>query len=101
MTGFYMTSWPLTVALAAPLAGRLSNVVSTAWFCVVGGVLLAIGLTAATLWPPHGDLLPLVISMIVCGLGFGLLRFRTIATCLSPPRASEAVPPGECRVQRD
>ena len=47
MTGLYLTSWPLTVAIAAPIAGRLTHYVSTAWLCAAGGACLAMGLAAA------------------------------------------------------
>jgi DHA2 family multidrug resistance protein-like MFS transporter len=74
MTGLYMTPWPLTVAVAAPLAGRLSNRVSTAWLCAVGGVCLAAGLAAVAFWPLHGSPLPLIPLTMLCGLGFGLFQ---------------------------
>lgn len=74
MTGLYMTAWPLTVAVAAPVAGRLSKRIATAWLCTAGGALLAIGLAAAALWPLHGDPLPLVPITMLCGLGFGLFN---------------------------
>lgn len=74
MAGLYMTPWPLTVAIAAPLAGRLADRVSTAWLCAVGGVCLATGLGASALWPLKGDPLPLVPLTMLCGLGFGLFN---------------------------
>jgi MFS transporter, DHA2 family, multidrug resistance protein len=74
MTGLYMTPWPLTVAVAAPMAGRLADRVSTAWLCAAGGVCLALGLAAASLWPAHGGGLYLVPLTILCGLGFGLFQ---------------------------
>jgi MFS transporter, DHA2 family, multidrug resistance protein len=74
MTGLYMTPWPLTVAVAAPLAGRLANRVSTAWLCAAGGVCLAIGLAAIALWPLQGRALQLVALTMLCGLGFGLFQ---------------------------
>jgi MFS transporter, DHA2 family, multidrug resistance protein len=74
MTGLYMTPWPLTVAFAAPVAGRLAGHVSTAWLCAAGGACLAAGLAAAGLWPLHGDLQPLVLLTALCGLGFGLFN---------------------------
>ena len=74
MTGLYLTSWPLTVALAAPIAGRLANHVSTAWLCAAGGTCLTIGLAAAALWPLHDEPLPLVAFTMLCGLGFGLFN---------------------------
>ena len=73
-TGLYMTPWPLTVALVAPLAGRLADRVATAWLCAAGGICLAVGLAAASLWPLHGDPLPLVPITVLCGLGFGLFQ---------------------------
>jgi len=74
MTGLYMTPWPLTVAVAAPLAGRLAKHVSTAWLCAAGGLLLATGLACAALMPFQGNLLPLVLFTILSGLGFGLFQ---------------------------
>lgn len=74
MTGLYMTPWPLAVALAAPVAGRLAGRVSTAWLCAAGGAGLAAGLAAACLWPLQDDPQPLVLLTALCGLGFGLFN---------------------------
>ena len=74
MTGLYMTPWPLTVALAAPVAGRLANRVSTAWLCAAGGVCLAIGLAATSLLPLQSHPLLLIPLTMLCGLGFGLFQ---------------------------
>jgi DHA2 family multidrug resistance protein-like MFS transporter len=72
--GLYMTCWPLTVALAAPLSGRLADRFSTDLLCVVGGICLATGLGLAAFWPLHGNLIPLVFFMVLCGFGFGLFQ---------------------------
>ena len=74
MTGLYMTPWPLTVAIAAPLAGHLANRLPTAWLCAAGGACLAVGLAATSLWPLQGSALPLVPLTMLCGLGFGLFQ---------------------------
>ncbi len=74
MTGLYMTPWPLTVAIAAPLAARLASHVSTAWLCAAGGVCLAFGLAAAAMWPLQESLPPLALLTMLCGLGFGLFQ---------------------------
>ncbi len=74
MTALYMTPWPLTVAIAAPIAGRLVNHVSTASLCAAGGICLATGLTAAALWPLHDNLAPLFAITVLCGVGFGLFQ---------------------------
>ncbi|MEO6185267.1 MAG: MFS transporter, partial [Steroidobacteraceae bacterium] len=73
-TGLYMTPWPLTVAVAAPLAARLAPRLSTAWLCAAGGGCLAVGLGAAAIWPLHGSFLPLTRIIMLCGLGFGLFQ---------------------------
>ncbi|WP_158814997.1 MFS transporter [Methylocapsa sp. S129] len=74
MTGLYMTPWPLTVAFAGPISGRLTNRVSTAWLCAAGGICLASGLALACLWPLLGNLLPIVPFTMLSGLGFGLFQ---------------------------
>jgi len=87
-TGLYMTPWPLTVAVAAPLAGRLANRVSTAWLCATGGVVLAAGLAAACVWPLRDPPLPLIPLMMLCGVGFGMFQVPNNRNMLlAAPRA--------------
>ena len=74
MTGVLMIPWPLTVALIAPLAGRLSHRWSTAWFCSVGASCLSTGLAGAALWPLQENPLMLVPLTMVCGAGFCLFN---------------------------
>jgi DHA2 family multidrug resistance protein-like MFS transporter len=78
MTGLYLTAWPLTVAVAGPLSGKLSDRFSTGTLCALGGVSLAAGLFLAAFWPlgrnPAGDLLPLIPFMMLGGLGFGFFQ---------------------------
>jgi DHA2 family multidrug resistance protein-like MFS transporter len=72
--GLYLTAWPLTVALAAPLSGRLADRMPTAWLCAVGGACLAAGLALAAFWPVKGDPLLLLPFMVLGGFGFGLFQ---------------------------
>lgn len=74
MTGLYITPWPLTVAVASQVSGRLANRVSSAWLCAAGGACFSAGLAAASLWPLKGDPLALVPITMLCGLGFGLFQ---------------------------
>jgi DHA2 family multidrug resistance protein-like MFS transporter len=74
VTGLYMTAWPLTVVLAAPLSGRLADRMPTAWICAAGGACLAAGLALVAFWPIHDNLLPLVPFLILSGFGFGLFQ---------------------------
>jgi len=73
-TGFYMTAWPLAVAFAAPIVGRLSNHISANWLCAAGGVLLGMGLGAAAVWPLQHNPAPLLLFTMFCGVGFGLFN---------------------------
>jgi DHA2 family multidrug resistance protein-like MFS transporter len=74
MAGLYLTPWPVTVAILAPIAGHLADRVPTAWLCVAGAACLAVGLAGACLWPLHGHPEPLALFTAVCGLGFGLFN---------------------------
>lgn len=74
MVGYYMSSWPLSVAVMASIAGRLSDRVPTAWLCAVGAGCLAGGLAGMALWPLRGDPRPLILLSSICGLGFGLFQ---------------------------
>jgi DHA2 family multidrug resistance protein-like MFS transporter len=86
MAGLYMTAWPLTVAFAAPFAGRLADLVPTAWLSAAGGVCLTTGLGAAALWPLKSDPLLLVPFTMLCGLGFSLFNVANNRTMfLSAP----------------
>ncbi|HKP57776.1 MAG TPA: MFS transporter [Polyangiales bacterium] len=87
-TGLLMTPWPLTVALVAPIAGRLVNRVSGASMCFAGGALLALGLACAALLPLHVMPLALIPCVALCGLGFGLFNVSNNRTMfLAAPRA--------------
>lgn len=87
-TGLLITPWPLTVAVVAPIAGRLANRVSGAWLCALGGTLLAMGLAAAALWPVHGRPSTLIPLVMLCGVGFGLFQVPNNRNMfLSAPRA--------------
>ncbi len=87
-TGLLITPWPLTVALVAPIAGRLANRVSGAWLCALGGAFLGLGLISAALWPLQGRPSALVPFVVLCGVGFGLFQVPNNRNMfLSAPRA--------------
>ena len=93
MAGLYMTPWPLSVALAAMVTGRLADRVSTAWLCTVGGGCLSLGLAATALWPTQSDPRFLILFAVVCGLGFGLFQVpnnRNMFLTAPPERSGAA-----------
>lgn len=95
VTGLALTPWPLTVAVAAPLAGRLADRVSTAALCTFGAVCLAAGLLLAAWMTQEQHLLPLVASTVLCGLGFGFFQVPNNRNMLlAAPRARSAAAGG-------
>jgi DHA2 family multidrug resistance protein-like MFS transporter len=74
MTGVYMTPWPLAVAIAAPVSGRLSNRFSTGLLCAAGGISLGVSLALAALWPPALGPAMLIPFTVISGLGFGFFQ---------------------------
>lgn len=73
-TGLYMTPWPLVVAIAGPLSGRMSDRFSTGLLCAAGGGFLALGLALVALWPIQKDPWPLVPFLMLGGFGFGIFQ---------------------------
>lgn len=73
-TGFLMTPWPLTTALIAPLAGRLSDRIAPERLCSTGLVILSIGLASLAMIGSAPSGFDLSWRLAVCGLGFGLFQ---------------------------
>jgi MFS transporter, DHA2 family, multidrug resistance protein len=95
MSGAFITPWPLAVALAAPTTSRLAEHIAPAWLCALGGLVLAIGLMAAALFPLHQNPGPIVAITFVCGLGFGLFQVPNNRNMfLAAPRARSAAAGG-------
>jgi len=76
--GYLLMPWPLTVALAALVVGRLADRYETALLCALGGFCLAAGLVLTVLWrlavPAGANPVLLVGCLVLCGLGFGLFQ---------------------------
>lgn len=92
-TGFLMTPWPLTVALVAPFAGTLMSRVSGPALCLIGGVLLSMGLAGAALLPLAHMPLALIPCLVLSGLGFGLFQVsnnRSLFTAAPRARSGAA-----------
>ncbi len=82
-TGLVMTPWPLALAFAAPLAGRLSDKVSTALLCAGGMGAFAIGLVLVSGLGSAAPMLLLGASLALCGAGFGFFQTPNNRTMLS------------------
>jgi DHA2 family multidrug resistance protein-like MFS transporter len=92
-TGFFMTPWPLVVAIMAPVAGRLSDRYPVGLLGGVGLVLLGIGMTLLATLPTSPSILNIVWRMAICGLGFGFFQtpnLRAIMSSAPPGRSGGA-----------
>lgn len=69
-----MTAWPVSLAIAAPLAARIIQRFAIAWVCGSGLTMLAVGLLiVASGWLP-ADAKWLMIPLTLCGVGFALFQ---------------------------
>ncbi len=91
-TGLLMTPWPLTVAVVAPIAGRLVERYAAGLLGGIGLVTMAAGLGLLALLPAHPSVLDITWRLAVCGLGFGLFQTPNNRAMIgaSPPHRSGA-----------
>ena len=89
-TGFLMMSWPVIVALAAPIAGRMSDRYPPGLLGGVGLALLTLGMASLALLPDNPHTLDIVLRMALCGAGFGFFQSPNLKALMSsaPPERS-------------
>jgi DHA2 family multidrug resistance protein-like MFS transporter len=87
-TGFFMTPWPLVVAIMAPIGGRLSDRYPVGILGGLGLVLLGLGMTLLALLPASPGIANIVWRMAICGVGFGLFQTPNMRALMS------SAPPG-------
>jgi DHA2 family multidrug resistance protein-like MFS transporter len=89
-TGFFMTPWPLVVAIMAPVGGRLSDRYPVGILGGVGLVLLGIGMVLLATLPASPSVANIVWRMVICGVGFGFFQTPNMRALMSsaPPHRS-------------
>ena len=82
-TGFLMSPWPIVVAIAAPIAGRLSDRVAPGLLGGIGLAVLSLGMAALALLPVEPSVPDIAWRMILCGIGFGLFQSPNLRALMS------------------
>jgi DHA2 family multidrug resistance protein-like MFS transporter len=100
-TGLLVTPWPALVAVAAPLAGRLSSRYPAAILGSIGLAVLTAGLLLLALLPGAPADWDIAWRMGVCGLGFGFFQTpNNITVMTSGPMARTGAAGGMMAVAR-
>jgi DHA2 family multidrug resistance protein-like MFS transporter len=89
-TGFFMTPWPLVVAVMAPIAGRLSDRYPAGILGSLGLVLLGVGMVLLAMLPPSPHVADIVWRMAICGCGFGFFQAPNMKALMSSAPADRS-----------
>ena len=82
-TGFFMTPWPLVVAIMAPIGGRLSDRHPAGLLGGIGLVILGIGMALLATLPASPGIPNIIWRMAICGLGFGFFQTPNLRAIMS------------------
>jgi MFS transporter, DHA2 family, multidrug resistance protein len=89
-TGFFMTPWPLVVAIMAPIAGRLSDRHPAGILGGIGLALLGLGMVLLAMLPASPHVLDIVWRMAICGCGFGFFQAPNMKALMSSAPAGRS-----------
>jgi DHA2 family multidrug resistance protein-like MFS transporter len=82
-TGFFMTPWPLVVAIMAPIGGRLSDRYPAGLLGGIGLILLGAGVALLATLPASPGVADIIWRMAICGIGFGLFQTPNMRALMS------------------
>jgi EmrB/QacA subfamily drug resistance transporter len=100
--GLILTAQPLVMAVAAPLAGTLSDRIGSRLLSTAGMVLLGIGLLLLSRLGPESPFGQVVGSLAVVGLGIGIfISPNTSALMGAAPRSRQGIAAGVLATARN
>lgn len=73
-TGLLLTSWPVVIMIAAPLAGVLTSYIHPGALGAVGLTVMSVGCFLLSFVPADAGHARLVLYLCICGFGFGLFQ---------------------------
>ena len=86
-TGLLMTPWPVTVAIIAPIAGRLADRYPAGTLGGIGLSTLTLGFLLLAVLPANPATADIAWRMAICGFGFGFFQSpNNRAIIVSAPR---------------
>ena len=89
-TGLLLTPWPVMTAIAAPIAGPLSDRYPPAVLGGIGLAILGIGLALIASLAGHPGTTGIVWRMMVCGAGFGFFQSPNLRAIMSSAPAERS-----------
>jgi DHA2 family multidrug resistance protein-like MFS transporter len=91
-TGLLLTPWPVMTAIAAPIAGPLSDRLPPAILGGIGLAILGVGLTLVATLQDHPGIAiwDIVWRMMICGAGFGFFQSPNLKAIMSSAPAERS-----------
>ncbi|MDB5633876.1 MAG: transporter [Tardiphaga sp.] len=89
-TGFFLTPWPLVVAIMAPIAGGLSDRYPAGILGGIGLAMLGVGMALLAMLPVEPSIPNIVWRMVVCGAGFGFFQAPNMKALMSSAPAGRS-----------
>ncbi|MEH2471498.1 DHA2 family multidrug resistance protein-like MFS transporter [Nitrobacteraceae bacterium AZCC 2161] len=89
-TGFFLTPWPLVVAIMAPIAGGLSDRYPAGILGGIGLTMLGVGMALLAMLPVEPSIPDIVWRMVVCGAGFGFFQAPNMKALMSSAPAGRS-----------
>jgi DHA2 family multidrug resistance protein-like MFS transporter len=89
-TGFFMTPWPLVVAIMVPIAGHLSDRYPAGILGGLGLALLGVGMALLAMLPASPNVTDIAWRMAICGCGFGFFQAPNMKALMSSAPADRS-----------